>query len=207
MMTLMRTTFRTRLEMGHPMTPLEVEKPEEPPAQKTGAATAEKLVTSLPSAKRRARDTPDTASPFAPPRQQEATSAAITTLPPVPNLASGTLTTFATTATRGTTKPLSVLVTLAKTPTVPSKAQTPLRAEVFERLLAHHPDAELRMFVSVSLRQGVDLRYTGPLCSRTTQNSVRPDLLCTSRKLHCKRSRPGTHRGPLPLTPFSTLHE
>lgn len=79
---------------------------------------------------------------------------------------------------------------LTKIPTVPSRAHRPLRAAVIEKLLAKHPGPHLRLFISVTLHRGADLRYRGPQKGRNTRNSQSARIHHTSLPCQSERKCP-----------------
>ncbi|XP_055332307.1 uncharacterized protein LOC129584213 [Paramacrobiotus metropolitanus] len=173
------------------------------PPHRTSVETADKRDTLSPSVRTRAKAKWGTSSPFALPQQWGAKSAATTTDLTAPNPVVLDASTSASGATTKTTSPHSANTVLGDQVTVPEKAQTPLRAEAFERLLADHPDAHLRRFISDTLRLGADIRYRGPQLSRKTPNSqsarIHQYALLQSVQ---KEVDLGHSVGPFPTPPF-----
>lgn len=133
----------------------------------TNAGIAVRQDTSSLSAHCLVRACLDISSPFGLPQQQKARSAAIT-ITPLARIPAGTAESMlATPSTIKITESPRVHDPPAEIPTVTSRAHMALRAAVFERLLAKHPDPYLRLVISVTLHRGADLRYRKPQKGRS----------------------------------------
>ena len=90
---------------------------------------------------------------------------------------------------------------------LPTGIESPIRANVLERMLLYHPDRGLADFLVNGFRHGFDIMYAGPLIESQTRN-LRSAYIHKEKVLDAIDTEVlrGHTAGPFPYPPFPVTH-